>query len=70
VDAKTKESTRKAEEKMDGRNKGGHALKVSGKKGSNGVYVSDNIEKRFETDIHTKMCKIHMTAHLCCMFTT
>jgi hypothetical protein len=27
VDAKTKESTRKAEEKLDGRNKEGHARK-------------------------------------------
>jgi hypothetical protein len=28
-------------------------MKTSGKKGSNGVYVSDNVERRFETDIHT-----------------
>ena len=27
-------------------------MKASGKIGSNGVYVSDNIEKRFETNIY------------------
>jgi len=28
-------------------------MKASGKIGSNGVYMSDNVEKRFETNIHT-----------------
>ena len=28
-------------------------MKTSGKIGNNGVYVSDNVEKRFETDIRT-----------------
>jgi hypothetical protein len=28
-------------------------MKASGKTGSNGVEVSDSVEKRFETDIHT-----------------
>jgi hypothetical protein len=28
-------------------------MKTSGKIGSNGVYVSENVEKRFETDIYT-----------------
>ena len=28
-------------------------MKASGKIGSNGVKVSDNVERRFETDIHT-----------------
>ena len=28
-------------------------MKASGKIGSSGVYVSDNVEKRFEIDIHT-----------------
>jgi hypothetical protein len=27
-------------------------MKASGKIGSNGVYVSDNVEKRFEPDIY------------------
>jgi hypothetical protein len=27
-------------------------MKASGKIGSNGVYVSDNVERRFETDIY------------------
>jgi len=27
-------------------------MKASGKIGSNGVYVSGNVERRFETDIH------------------
>jgi len=27
-------------------------MKASGKMGSNGVYVSDNVEKRFEPDIY------------------
>jgi hypothetical protein len=30
-------------------------MKASGKIGSNGVEVSDNVEKRFETDIHTNI---------------
>jgi hypothetical protein len=40
VDTKAKESTRKTEEKLDGRNKEGHERKkpvASGKIGSNGV---------------------------------
>jgi hypothetical protein len=40
VDAKTRESTKKTEEKLDGRYKEGHErkkLKASGKTGSNGV---------------------------------
>ena len=28
-------------------------MKASGTIGSSGVYVSDNVEQRFETDIHT-----------------
>jgi len=28
-------------------------MKASGNIGSSGVYVSDNVEQRFETDIHT-----------------
>jgi hypothetical protein len=28
-------------------------MKASGKIGSSGVWVSDSVEKRFETDIHT-----------------
>jgi hypothetical protein len=28
-------------------------MKASGNVGSNGVYVSDNLEKRFETDIYS-----------------
>ena len=28
-------------------------MKASGKIGSGGVYVSDSVEKRVETDIHT-----------------
>jgi len=33
-------------------------MKASGKVGSSGVYVSDSVERRFETDIymHTKKC--------------
>jgi hypothetical protein len=30
-------------------------MKASGKIGNSGVYVSDNVEQRFETEIHT--CK-------------
>jgi hypothetical protein len=30
-------------------------MKASGKIGSNGVKVSDNVEKRFETDVCTRM---------------
>jgi hypothetical protein len=33
-------------------------MKASGKVGSNGVYVSDNVEKRFETDIHIYNLKL------------
>ena len=32
-------------------------MKPSGKIGSNGVYVSDNVERRFEIDIHTYIYK-------------
>jgi hypothetical protein len=36
-------------------------MKANGKIGSNGVYVSDNVEKRFETDIYIflRFGKIH-----------
>jgi len=30
-------------------------MKASGKIGSSGVLVSDNVEQRFETDIHTHL---------------
>jgi len=39
-------------------------MKASGKIGSNGVYVSDNVEKRFETDMDKlvwNMCEIILT---------
>jgi hypothetical protein len=35
-------------------------MEASGKIGSNGVYVSDNVEERFETDIRTY---IHFPVH-------
>ena len=36
-------------------------MKASGKIGSSGVWVSDNVEQRFETDIHTY---IHTYIHI------
>ena len=58
VDAETKESTRKTEEKVDGKYTEGHEQKkpkwrpIKRKIESNGVQVLDNIKKRFETDIY------------------
>jgi hypothetical protein len=35
-------------------------MKASGKIGSNGIYVSDNVEKRFETDIYIHIEERHI----------
>ena len=38
-------------------------MKANGKIGSNGVYVSDNVEKRFEIDIYIYIY-IYMNDHI------
>ena len=45
-------------------------MKASGKRGSSGVYVSDNVEQHFETDIH-RYIHTHIYVYVCmyvCMY--
>jgi len=39
-------------------------MKASGKIGSNGVYVSDNVEKRFETDIYIYIYEVYICVYI------
>jgi len=39
-------------------------MKASGKRGSSGVYVSDNVEQHFETDIH-RYIHTHIYVYVC-----